>query len=92
MYCNTHLEVPEEPFVINVHKLHDDYLFPNALSCSYLAQMYTFIEKLELYSKHDEYIQNLNDLSRILKDYGDTKNLTFTSFRDDLAARKVFFN
>lgn len=91
MYCDSHLEVPPIPFVINVHKLDDDYIFPNALSCPYFAQMEKFIEKLELYSEHNDYLQNLNLLSQILETYSvENKNLSFTMFRDDLSARKVF--
>lgn len=89
LYCESHLDEPENPFIINVHKLHDDCLFPNALSCSYLAQMYQFIEKLDLYTSHLEYIENLNQLIDKLKNYGDNSNLTFTMFRDDMSARKV---
>lgn len=51
--------------------------------------MYQFIEKLDLYTSHLEYIENLNQLIDKLKNYGDNSNLTFTMFRDDMSARKV---
>lgn len=66
-----------------------DYLFPNALGCSYLAQLYTFFDKLDLYTNHKEFLANLNELNLMLEKYGDNQNTTFTVFRDDLSARHV---
>ena len=66
-----------------------DYIFPNSLSCNYLAQLYQYFNKMELYSNNKEFIENLNHLNQALSAYGDNKNTTFTIFRDDLSARRV---
>jgi hypothetical protein len=78
-----------EPFVIHVHKLHDDYLFPNALNCSYFAEMYKFLETLSLYS-NEEYVKSLNELNQALKvNDKESETYTYTAFRDDMIARLV---
>jgi hypothetical protein len=87
-FTTRHISVP---FIINVHPAEGDSLFPNALDCSYYAEMHRFLEKLDLYTKNFEYLQNLNELHSVLKvdDKPNKLNFTFTIFRDDMSAREV---
>ena len=83
----------DKTFIINVHNLNEDYLFPNALDCSYYAQLFTlkFFKTLDLL-KNKDYMKHLNELKQVVLDENaQNENITFTRFRDDMVARKVKF-
>lgn len=94
IYVNSPNDLLERPFKINIEKLNEDILFPNALSCPYFLEMHSFLDKLNLY-KNSEYLENLFELNKVLGlvegESNETKSLnyTFTSFRDDMSAREV---
>ena len=81
------------PFVINVHNLNEDYIFPNAINCTYYQQMFMSIKKLNLFSKDEKFIKHLNDLNTKIfpnsKSEKDNEWINFTKFRDDMIARQV---
>ncbi|CAF0722914.1 unnamed protein product [Brachionus calyciflorus] len=91
-----YLDSPEadqnDPFIINIQHLHEDVLFPNPINCSYYAEMHKFIQTLSLYTQNLEYIENLIHLNKVLKgsdEITESKNISFTAFRDDMLARQV---
>lgn len=90
VYNNSNNDVGES-FLINVSDLENDYIFPNAIDCSYYHDMHTFITKLDLFSKDAKFIKHLNELNqKIFKGNRDEKSwISFTKFRDDMIARQI---
>lgn len=85
----------QEPYIINVNDLQEDYIFPNAIDCAYYLEMYKFmetIENLERFTKNKNYIKHLSDLNNKLFDNKENMFLTFTKFRDDMVARQVIID
>ncbi len=71
-----------------MHDLKEDYMFPNSLNCPYYTEL--FLDKLNLFTKYKDYMANLIELTRALKTPNQAEpNVSFTSFRDDMVARKV---
>lgn len=91
VYNESHLDECGLPFVINVHNLSEDYIFPNAINCEYYQQLHASFKKLGLFTKDEKFIKNLNELNRkIPKKKGEENEwITFTRFRDDMIARQI---
>lgn len=91
VYNKSHLDEPSTPFVINVHNLSEDYIFPNAINCEYYQEMHKSFKKLELFTKDENFIKHLNELNRKIPSKKDDENdwITFTRFRDDMIARQI---
>ena len=82
-------ESRENSYIINIHDLTEDYIFPNHLDCPHFSEMHKFLNMLNLYSQNKEYIEHLNKLNKILQEIDEEAKTSFTVFRDDLSARKV---
>ena len=76
-----------DEFIINVHELHEDLLFPNSLNCPYYAEM--FVNKLKIFANNKDYMKNLVELNKALSFHNIGQDIHFTSFRDDMVARKA---
>ncbi len=82
--------------MIHVQNLSDEILFPNPENCATLAQIYKSADRktLRQYSDYDAYYSELThhfSLPEYLDENEEISDRAFMAFRDDLAARKVYY-
>jgi hypothetical protein len=71
-------------------EMFDDILFPNPYGCPYFKEMMSFMSYIKLFDTHRDYNQKLDQLKNELKKIDpNIGNVSFTGFRDDIAAREV---
>ena len=78
-----------DPFVINIHELETDYLYPNLNDCKTLNRLRAYVKNnLNLY-KDDDYLRFLNELKIKFKLDDSDNPFFFYEFLDDFISRKA---
>lgn len=75
-------------FKINVHGLYGDFLIRNSLDCNHMMQMSQYLNKLDLYSRNEDYIQNRKEMNKVFG--SNDKHISFSELWDDISAREVY--
>ncbi len=79
-----------DPYIINVHPLETDYLYPNLNDCPKLNFMRAFVKNnLDLYQKNSEYLDALKLLKSRFKIDESDNPFVFNEFLDDFHSRKA---